>query len=80
MNYHEKRRHKAKQKAVVTKKKVKTSPKKKSALITYAVFLRSTRNRQRVSTDQTITHFNKELALKLAASKNPNQWVSIAPA
>lgn len=87
MNYHAKKKHSNKQKTAVkkvtakkkaaTKKAVKKKPAKK--LLTFAVFIRKNRSGKRVQSEETITHYNPDLARQLAASKNPGHWVSVSP-
>lgn len=78
MNYNTKRKHKLRQATAKKKAPVKKG-KKKSKTVTYTIFLRKNRSAKRVMADETITHFNEDAARKLAASKNPNFWVSISP-
>lgn len=86
MNYHAKKKHSNKQKTAVkkvaakkkatTKKVVKKKPAK---LLTFAIFVRKNRSGKRVQSDETVTHYNLDLARQLAAAKNPGHWVSVIP-
>lgn len=79
MNTRSKKLHSKKQKTKALKLTPKKKVKKRLKMVTYKIFVRKRRESKKVQIKDTITHFDKEMARKLAASKHPNNWVSLQP-
>jgi hypothetical protein len=78
MNSRAKKLHSKKQQTTA----LKPTPKKKKVrlkMVTYKILVRKNRESKKVAIKDTITHFNQDLARQLAASKHPNNWISLQP-